>query len=277
MTLQKELSMRWTAALAGILFVALCCSTSAVATKMPSTYTEPITKMQLALIPGGSYTMGDPTDRDPFAKPAHGVTVEAFYLGIFEVTFEQYETFARETQRPIPNDEDWGRGIRPVINVSWYDAVAFTEWLSKKSGRKFRLPSEAEWEYAGRGGTESFFYWGDNLGRSNANCAKCGSPWDGKQTAAVGSFKPNPYGLFDITGNVYEWCLDTRHRSYEGAPTDGSAWIKKGQKDFRGREFRINRGGSWFQPAREMTIYRRCWDAAEDKRSELGFRVLMEP
>jgi len=240
-------------------------------------YTEPTTGMQFVYIPGGTFTMGDPSGKDQFAVPAHEVTIKPFYMGKYEVTFDEYDQFARATGRDLANDEGWGRGIRPVINVDWYDAVAFTEWLSKKTKKNFRLPSEAEWEFAGRGGTTTYYYWGDSFGRSNANCVGCGSPWDGKQTAAAGSFKPNQYGLFDMTGNVYEWCLDTRHRSYEGAPTDGSAWTKGGQKDFRGRDFRINRGGSWFQPAREMTIYRRCWDAAEDKRSEIGFRVLMEP
>jgi len=260
-------------------FVAMiaCGSTVLAETKAQDTaYTEPTTGMQFVKIPGGTFTMGDPSGKDPFAGPAHEVTVASFYLGKFEVTWEEYEVFAKETHTALPDDEGWGRSIRPVINVSWDDAVAFTRWLSKKTSRKFRLPSEAEWEYAARGGTTTPYYWGKPFGRSNANCKKCGSPWDGKKTAPIGAFAPNPFGLYDMTGNVYEWCLDTRHRSYEGAPTDGSAWIKDGQKDSRGREFRINRGGSWFQPAHEMPVYRRCWDAAKDKLSEVGFRVLME-
>ncbi|MBW6513110.1 MAG: formylglycine-generating enzyme family protein [Desulfuromonadaceae bacterium] len=261
------------------LYVCICLTSTAFAANAQplETYTDPTTGMQFVYIPGGTFIMGDPSGKDPFAVPAHEVTVKPFYLGKYEVTFAEYDKFARETKRDLPDDMGWGRGIRPVINVTWHDAVAFTKWLSKKTGKTFRLPSEAEWELAGRGGTTTYYYWGDNLGRSNANCDGCGSPWDDKQTAAVGSFRANPYGLYDMTGNVYEWCLDSRHRSYEGAPKDGSAWLKKGQKDSRGREFRINRGGSWFQPAREMTIYRRCWDAAEDKRAELGFRVLLEP
>ena len=193
------------------------------------------------------------------------------------MTFAEYDQFARETKRELPDDEGWGRGIRPVINVSWHDAVAFTTWLSKKTGKTFRLPSEAEWEYAARAGTTTRFYWGDSFGRANANCYKCGSPWDGQQTAAVGSFSPNPFGLYDILGNVYEWNLDTQHESYKGWSTNGKARTSGGFKDSRGRKFRANRGGSWFQPAIEMNIYRRCWDAEEDKRNELGFRVLMEP
>jgi len=258
------------------LLITLCISfgltSTALANEPVKTFKDPTTGMTFVLVPEGSFTMGDPSGKDPFAVPAHEVTVKAFYLGKYEVTFAEYDQFAKETKRPLPDDEGWGRGIRPVINVSWDDAVAFTRWLSKKSGRKFRLPSEAEWEFAARAGTQTRFYWGDDFGRANANCSECGSPWDGRQTAAIGSFSPNPLGLYDMTGNVYEWCQDTRHRSYEGAPKDGSAWISK--KD---QNFRINRGGSWFQPAGEMTVFRRCWDRADQTRRELGFRVLMEP
>lgn len=247
------------------------------AAEIAPTYTDPTTGMQFAFIPGGAFTMGDPSGEDPFAKPAHEVTVKPFYLGKYEVTFAEYDQFARETKRELPSDAGWGRGIRPVINVTWLDATAFTAWLSKKTGKKFRLPSEAEWEYAARGGTTTVFYWGDTLGRSNANCDGCGSPWDSRQTAAVGSFSPNPYGLYDMIGNVYEWCQDTRHRSYNGAPNDGSPWIIDGQKDHRNRDFRMNRGGSWFQSTVEMPVFRRCWYASEATRNEFGFRVLMEP
>lgn len=264
---------RWQHSFAVLSFFIILSLTS-TAHAVESVYTESITGMQFVAIPGGTFTMG--YDNDPFAHPAHEVTVKPFYLGKYEVTFAEYDKFARESGAKLPDDEGWGRGIRPVINISWDEAAAFTAWLSKKSGSAFRLPSEAEWEYAARGGTETFYPWGNNFGRSNANCSECGSPWDGRQTAPIGSFSPNPYGLYDMIGNVYEWCLDTRHRSYEGAPADGSAWTKNAQKDSRGRDFRINRGGSWFQPAREMTVYRRCWDAAEDRRSEIGFRVLME-
>lgn len=259
------------------LFLTLITTSLASAEAEQKTYTETTTGMQFVQIPGGTFTMGDPTGKDIFAVPPIEVSVKPFYMGKYEVTFAEYDKFAQETKRGHPDDEGWGRGIRPVINVNWHDAVAFTKWLSKKSGKKFRLPSEAEWEYAARAGTTTRFYWGDGFGRTNANCAKCGSPWDGKQTAAVGSFSPNPFGLYDMLGNVYEWNLDTQHESYEGAPTNGKARTSGGFKDPQGRKFRANRGGSWFQPPIEMNVYRRCWDAEEEKRSELGLRVLMEP
>lgn len=261
------------------LYVFICLTSTAFAAKAQplETYTDPTTGMQFVSIPGGTFVMGDPSGKDPFAVPSHEVTVKPFYLGKYEVTFVEYDQFARETKRELPNDMGWGRGIRPVINVSWDDAIAFTKWLSKKSGKTFRLPSESEWEFAARGGTTSRYPWGDDFGRSNANCYGCGTPWDGQQTAAVGSFSPNPYGLHDMIGNVYEWCLDSLHKSYKGAPVNGSAWMTGGEKDHRKREARMNRGGSWFQPSREMPVFRRCWDATGEKLHELGFRVLMEP
>ena len=261
-----------------VLFTLIFCLAATLAhAEQPATYTEPTTGMEFVLIPGGTFLMGDPSGEDTFAVPAHEVSVESFYIGKYEVTFKEYDQFAKETKRELPDDEGWGRGIRPVINVNWNDAVAFTKWLSKKSGKTFRLPSESEWEYAARGGTTTRYPWGDDFGRSSANCAGCGTPWDGQQTAAVGSFSANPYGLYDMIGNVYEWCLDTQHESYKSHPTDGKARTSGGFKDHRGRKFRANRGGSWFQPPVEMTVFRRCWDAEEDKRHELGFRVLMEP
>lgn len=241
----------------------------------PEGYSDPVTGMQFVPIPGGSFIMGH--DNDRFARPAHEVKIKPFFMGKYEVTFAEYEKFVQDTGARMPDDSGWGTGIRPVINVSWHDATAFTKWLSKKSGRTFRLPTEAEWEYAARGGKQLHFAWGNEFGRGNANCAACGSSWDGRMTAAVGSFSPNPFGIHDLTGNVYEWCLDAKHKSYKGAPSDGSAWMTDGALDHLNRESRINRGGSWFQPSGEMPVYRRCWDRVDMTRNELGIRVVLEP
>lgn len=232
------------------------------------TYTEPQTGMEFVLVKGGSFVMGDITGRDPFASPAHRVQVGDFWLGKYEVTFAQYDQFCEATGRSKPSDEGWGRGQRPVGNVSWKDAMAFTQWLGKTSGKNFRLPTEAEWEYAARGGTGSRYPWGNAIGHALANCRDCGSRWDGKETAPVGSFAPNPFGLYDVVGNVYEWCLDPRHDNYQGAPTDGSVWPGSHQD-------RINRGGSWRQPPKEQTVFRRNWEHADVHVREYGFRVLM--
>lgn len=232
-------------------------------------YTEPTTGMEFVSIPGGSFIMGD--NRDHFTSPEHDVTVKPFLMGRYEVTYEQYAKFCTDTGRLIPSDQGWGMENRPIVDVTWDDAVAFTEWLSEKSGRKMRLPSESEWEYAGRSGSTTRYPWGDKIGKNKANCDGCGSQWDGLMTAPVGSFPPNGYGLYDMIGNVYEWCLDTKHDSYLGAPTDGSARLDEGPD---GRK--ISRGGSWLYPPGDAEVAGRCWDPPNKSQSDFGFRVLME-
>jgi formylglycine-generating enzyme required for sulfatase activity len=135
----------------------------------------------------------------------------------------------------------------PVINVGWDDATQYVRWLSRLTGKEYRLLTEAEWEYAARAGTQARYSWGDELGKGNANCVSCGSQWDGKQTAPVGSFKPNAFGLYDMHGNVFEWCEDVGHDTYEGAPTDGSARLQGGDPSLR-----VVRGGSWFDYPRSL-------------------------
>ncbi len=243
-------------------------------TNRTADYIEPATGMPFIKIPAGSFLMGDLTGEDAESLPIHRVHINEFYMGAHEVTFAQYAPYRKEMGLKIPDDSGWGRGNRPVINVSWNDAVQFARWLSNKTGKKFRLPSEAEWEYAARGGTMTRFYWGAEVGKNNANCAGCGMPWDGKQdmTSEVGSFPANPFGLFDMAGNVYEWIYDSRHENYDGAPTDGSAW-----RDDPHEPQRITRSGSWdFDPA-EATSARRCWDGHDHKSNDTGFRLVMEP
>src|SRR5205823_12154354 len=123
-----------------------------------------------------------------------------------------------------PSDYGWGRGRRPVINVSWDDAKAYAAWLANRTGKAYRLLSEAEWEYAARAGTTTVYFWGDAIGNNNANCDGCGSQWDKRQTAPVGSFKSNAFGLYDMAGNVWQWVQDCYHADYQGAPTAGSEW-----------------------------------------------------
>ncbi len=222
----------------------------------------------------GAFVMGS-SGRDPQAQPdefpQHKVSIQKpFAIGRYEVTFEEYDTFALATGSRLPSDSGWGRGNRPVIDVSWMDAVAYARWLSKQTGKRYRLPSEAEWEYAARAGAGSRYWWGGELLDGLANCIGCGSRWDGKQTAPVGSFKPNPFRVHDTAGNVWEWVQDCYHESYRGAPDDGSAW---GAADC-GRG--VFRGGGWYdKPSYQRSASR--FRAGPDHRSaSIGFRLALD-
>jgi formylglycine-generating enzyme required for sulfatase activity len=196
---------------------------------------------EMVVVPAGTFKMGDIEHNSGHETPVHIVRIpKPFAIGKYEITFEQYDRFAVATARQRPNDKDWGRGRQPVINVSWNDAAEYAKWLIVQTGERYRLPSESEWEYAARGGTETSYWWGDELKAAMANFAKSDSRWGGKQTSPVGSFPPNSFGLYDTAGNVWEWVQDSWHEDYKGAPTDGSAWEEKGG----GR--RVIRGGSWF-------------------------------
>lgn len=236
------------------------------------TFTEILTRLEFVKIPGGSFMMGDTAHRGyDFEGPIHKVTLKEFYIGRHEVTFDAYDMFAEEAKRPLPDDAGWGRGNRPVINVSWYDAREFAKWLSKKSGKRFRLPSEAEWEYAAKAGTDSPYWWGSKIGTGNANCNGCGSRWDSTMTAPVGSFPPNAYGLYDVLGNVYEWVEDAGHDSYKGAPVDGSAWSDETSQT------RIMRSSSYRDEPRDVRTSIRNWAGPERSLQDTGFRLVMEP
>ena len=195
---------------------------------------------EMVVVPAGRFRMGclsNDGDCSGDEKPVHEVTVaRPFALSVHEVTFEDYDRFA------YPNkvaDRGWGRGLRPVINVSWDDAQEYVEWLSSQTGATYRLPSEAEWEYAARAGTATKYHWGNDVGANRANCGGCGSQWDIKQTAPAGSFAPNRFGLYDMHGNVWEWAQDCWNSSYAGAPSDGSPRLQ-GECGVR-----VLRGGSW--------------------------------
>jgi len=203
-------------------------------------------------------------------KPVHEVSVKRFAIGAYQITFAEYDQFAKATKREKPIDGvGWGRDNRPVIYVEWQDAVAYTKWLSQQTGHSYRLPTEAEWEYAARAGTETDYWWGNEIGKNRANCRDSGSQWSGKQTSPVGSFEPNPYGLYDTVGNVWEWCADGWHENYEGAPTDGSVW--KGGDESR----RVLRGGSWYDHPCNCRAAVRDRDTSDDRDQDFGFRVVV--
>ena len=217
-----------------------------------------------------TFRMGDINGTgDENESPVHDVNIPTgFYFSKFEVTFEQYDRFAEATGRVRPPDNGWGRGNRPVINVSWYDAKAYTAWLSDQTGEEYRLPTEIEWEYSARAGATSAYWYGDNVQAGYSVCESCGSQWDGVSTAPVGSQASNPLGIYDMHGNVAEWVEDCYHDSYEGAPASNQVWLSDQCSG------RVLRGGSWFDiPAvgRSATRYR-----AEPtlRASNWGFRVV---
>ncbi len=203
-------------------------------------------------------------------RPQHEVRTRGFAIGVHEVTFADYDRFAAATGRRRPEDAGWGRGDRPVINVSWKDAVAYTQWLSEQTGHLYRLPSEAEWELAASAGAETFYWWGNDIGIGNANCFNCGSAWDALSTAPVGSFHPNALGIYDTAGNAMEWVQDCYHPNYEGAPGDASVW--EGGDCTR----RISRGGSYANPADNLRTQKRTAYLSESRLDNLGFRVVRE-
>lgn len=236
---------------------------------------------EMVVVPAGRFRMGAIFGGgDPDEKPIHWVSIpRPFAMGKYEVTFEEYDRFCEATGREKPKDgrrwfgplsRDWGRGRMPVMNVGWEDAAAYAKWLSEQTGQRYRLPSEAEWEFAARGGKDTPFWWGGTAGQNRANCKGCGSKWDKKKAAPVGSFGANPYGLFDTAGNVWEWCLDTWHDSYDNAPADGSPWL--GGDDTR----RIQRGGSFGSKPRYIRSSARGRGAPDGQYVYLGFRVLRE-
>ena len=155
----------------------------------------------------------------------------------------------------------------PVIFVGWDDAQAYVAWLSRMTGKTYRLLSEAEWEYAARAGTTTAYSWGDEIGKNNANCNDCGSQWDNTKTAPVGSFAPNSFGLHDMHGNLWEWVEDCYRHDYNGAPADGSAWTTGICSSS------VARGGSWFDGPRVLRSASRVGYTAGFRSLGLGIRV----
>ena len=230
---------------------------------------------EMVVVPAGSYRMGSPMDeaeRDADEGPVHRVTIdEPFAVGRYEVTFAQWDAcHADGGCSHRSDDQGWGRGNRPVIDVSWNDAQEYVGWLSGETGRAYRMLSESEWEYVARAGTTTRYWWGDDIGHNRANCNGCGSRWDARQTAPVGSFSANAFGLYDVHGNVWERVQDCWNDSYVGAQSDGSAW-EAGDCASRGI-----RGGGWQAlPRYNRAANRgRAWPPSNRALGErTGFRV----
>ena len=229
---------------------------------------------KMIVVRAGSFMMGSPVDekgRSPNEGPQHLVTIASpFAVSMYDVTFDDWLACVGVGGCPREggaNDNGWGRGDRPVINVNWDDAQAYVKWLSRMTGKTYRLLSEAEWEYAARAGTETAFYWGDEIDKENANCHRCENEWSKKKTSPVGSFNHNQFGLYDMAGNVWQWVEDCYNEDYNGAPIDGSPW-RAGDC-----EKRVVRGGSWYYYPEDPRSAYRYGDKKDDRNYNTGFRV----
>jgi formylglycine-generating enzyme required for sulfatase activity/tRNA A-37 threonylcarbamoyl transferase component Bud32 len=237
--------------------------------------------LDMVSIPGGSFLMGAPKsekDSNDDERPQHQVKIPDFYMGKFEVTQAQWKAVAAlpKIKKDLKPDPSYFKGEKlPVEQVSWYDAVEFCARLSKQKGKEYRLPSEAEWEYACRAGTTTPFHFGETISSDLAN-------YDGKstyrneakrknreKTTEVGSFPPNAFGLYDMHGNVWEWCADKYHKNYQGAPTDGSVWFSDNDNDYR-----ILRGGSWGNNPVNCRCANRYGNNPDYDYDSYGFRVV---
>ena len=231
---------------------------------------------EMVVVPAGSFMMGCVSGRgcNDDEQPVHEVKIaRPFAVGKYEVTFGEWDACVASggCNGYRPDDEGWGRGRRPVVNVSWNAAQAYVTWLSEETGQQYRLLSEAEWEYVARAGTKTKYWWGDAIGRNQANCSMCGSQWTGfiiGQTAPVGSFGANRWGLYDVHGNVEEWVQDCWNDSYAGAPSDGRAWESGDCSE------RVLRSSSWDDIPRDLRSAQRYSHRANSWRfGRFGFRI----
>ncbi len=223
----------------------------------------------MVVIPAGRFVMGSDTAGAAEA-PAHEVAIAYdVAIGVYEVSVGEWTACVRDGACPQVPGSDAGAAL-PIGNLSWDDAQVYLKWLSEKTGRTYRLPTEAEWEYAARAGAASPYWWGDKPGTGRANCADCGNPRDGKGAVAVGTFAPNPFGLYDVHGNLWEWTQDCWNPSYEGAPADGAPWTSGDCIS------RVLRGGSWALGHEYMNAVKRNRYDRDVRFLEHGLRAVSD-
>ncbi|GMR07851.1 MAG: hypothetical protein BMS9Abin26_0855 [Gammaproteobacteria bacterium] len=225
----------------------------------------------MVVIPGGSFKMGSSAVSTQFdEKPLHKVTLKQFAMSKFEVSIAEYRRFLQATN--YRSEESLkGTSNQPAANISWKDATAYVKWLSQQTGKSYRLPSEAEWEYAYRAGDDTLYPWGADVGKNNANCFGCGSQWDFSSTAPVGSFAANKFGLYNMAGNIMEWTNDCYHKNYQGAPTDGSVW-----GDDKQCNVRVVRGGAFNTPTSNLRLAKRSRLKVNQRADNTGLRLVRE-
>ena len=225
---------------------------------------------EMVVVPGGTFMMGSPASevgRQINEGPQHRVTIaRPFAVSRFAVTSEEWQACAAQRGCRDDADDNWG-DRHPVTGPAWNDAQSYLTWLSKLTGKSYRLLSEAEYEYAARAGTQTAYPWGDAIGSGHATCHACGSDWDNKTPARGGSFAPNKFGLYDMVGNVQSFVEDCWHDTYRGAPADGAAWTRGDCAT------RVVRGGSWARNPVELRSASRGMNGTISRYPDLGFRV----
>ena len=223
---------------------------------------------ELVWLPQGEFLMGEGGG----SNGRHLVRIGyALAVGKFEVTFAEWDAcVAGGGCRRRPDDAGWGRVRQPVVNISWDDAQQYVAWLSRKTRKNYRLLTEAEWEYAARAGSHVRFWWGNDSGQGEANCSGCGSAWDGRRAAPVGSFAPNPFGLHDMHGNVSEWVEDCYHDRYQDGPSDGRAWTNSCST---ATDIRMVRGGAWRDGSHAIRSAARWSASSRYSDNRIGLRI----
>jgi formylglycine-generating enzyme required for sulfatase activity/serine/threonine protein phosphatase PrpC len=222
----------------------------------------------MVVIPAGKFQMGSTSAKNSDERPRHEVNVEQFAVSQHEVTFAEYDLFANATGKKIPDSLYMDRATSPVIFVSWDDAYNYTKWLSKETGEKYSLPSEAHWEYMASTGKKTTFWWGYDEEPNRAHCFGCGTGLDPRKPTKVGSFGANAFGVFDTAGNVSEWVHDCWHKNYKGAPTDAEVW------EGGDCAFRVVRGGAYSTPPQSIRNAKRDKFKSDKAYDHIGIRVI---
>ncbi len=277
--------------MAAAALVALCVSGGATAQTPGSVFRDCPDCPEMVVVPAGEFIMGSSAAESGQTdeKPQHLVRIaRPFALSRFEITFDEWDACTAAGRCTHPGDDDLGRGRRPAINVGWPEARAYAAWLTERTGKSYHLVAEAQWEYAARAGTTTPWFWGEaessagsskacryaNTHDESSHVAHPNYIWSSQpcddgfpETAPVGSYQPNPFGLSDMLGNVREWVEDCHHASYAGAPADGSAWTEASC------EQRIVRGGSWFDGAQSSRAAYRHTVPETHRNYQVGLRV----
>ncbi len=220
----------------------------------------------MATLKGGTFAMG--SNDDASEKPVHHVTIKPFAISRYPVSVREWNECAAAKACPFASAD---KAEAPVTNVSWDDAKQYVAWLAQATHKPYRLPSEAEWEYAARGGTQTRYWWGDEFQVDMANCRNCVTVAAAEQPLKLGSFKANPFGLHDMGGGVDQWVEDCWHRNYQGAPINGSAWVESGDCGNR-----VIRSGSWRNDTRYVRPANRE-SYGNARYPTHGFRIALSP